>query len=58
MGVKYQAHPRDADSQVIIRVRMLDHENALQQEALGIVGVNLLYAAFFFHHKPELMLES
>jgi hypothetical protein len=58
MGVKYQAHPRDADSQVIIHVRMLDHENALQQEALGIVGVNLLYAAFFFHHKPELMLES
>ena len=37
---------------------MLDHENELQQEALGIVGVNLLYAAFFLHHKPELMLES
>ena len=30
----------------------------LQQEALGIVGVNLLYGAFFLHHKPELMLES
>lgn len=58
MGVKYQAHPRDADSQVIIHVRMLDDENAQQQEALGIVGVNLLYAAFFLHHKPELMLES
>lgn len=58
MGVKYQAHPRDADSQVIIHVRMLDHENGQQQEALGIVGVNLLYAAFFLHHKPELMLES
>lgn len=58
MGVKYQAHPRDADSQVIIHVRMLDHENALQQEALGVAGVNLLYAAFFLHHKPELMIES
>src|SRR5271167_2710254 len=45
MGVKYQAHP-------------LDDENGLQQEALGIVGVNLLYAAFFLHYKPELMLES
>ena len=58
MGVKYQAHPRDDDSQIIIHVRMLDHENSLQQEALGIIGVNLLYAAFFLHHKPELMLES
>jgi hypothetical protein len=58
MGVKYQAHPRDEDSQVTIHVRMLDDENGLQQEALGIVGVNLLYAAFFLHHKPSLMLES
>jgi len=58
MGVKYQAHPRDDDSQILIHVRMLDRENGLQQEALGIVGVNLLYAAFFLHHKPQLMLES
>jgi hypothetical protein len=58
MGVKFQAHPRDQDSQIVIHVRMLDHENSLQQEALGIVGVNLLYAAFFHHHKPEVMLES
>jgi len=58
MGVKFQAHPRDNDSQIIIHVRMLDRENDLQQETLGIVGVNLLYAAFFLHHKPELILES
>ncbi len=58
MGVKYQAHPRDEDSQILIHVRMLDHENSLQQEALGIVGVNLLYAACFLHHKPEQMMES
>jgi hypothetical protein len=58
MGVKYQAHPNDQDSQIIIHVRMLDHENSLQQEALGIVGVNLLYAACFFHHNPEKMVES
>jgi hypothetical protein len=58
MGVKFQTHPRDQDSQVIIHVRMLDHDNGLQQEALGIVGVNLLYAAFCLHHKPQLMVES
>jgi hypothetical protein len=58
MGVKYQTHPRDDDSQIIIHVRMLDHENSLQQEALGTVGVNLLYAACFLHQSPEKMLES
>ncbi len=58
MGVKYQAHPRDEDSQIVIHVRMLDRENNLQQEVLGIIGVNLLYGAFFLHHKPELLLES
>jgi hypothetical protein len=58
MGVKFQAHPRDQDSQIVIHVRMLDKENALQQEALGIVGVNLLYGAFFLHHEPEKLVES
>lgn len=58
MGVKFQSHPRDQDSQIILHVRMKDKENALQQEALGIVGVNLLYAAFFLFHEPEVLVES
>src|SRR4051812_28139087 len=58
MGVKFQSRPHDQDSQIIIHVRMLDGENALQQEALGIVGVNLLHGAFFLFHEPELLIES
>ena len=58
MGVRFQSRPRDNDSQIIIHVRMLDTENALQQEALGIVGVNLLYGAFFLFSEPELVIES
>jgi hypothetical protein len=58
MGIKFQAHPRDADSQIIIHVRMLDDDAALQQEALGIVGVNLVYGAFNLHHEPELLVHS
>ncbi len=58
MGIRFQAHARDEDSQIIIHVRMLDSENSLQQEALGIVGVNLLYGAFFLHHEPDQLVES
>ena len=42
MGISFQSYPLAANSQIIIHVRMLDVENALQQEALGIVGVNLV----------------
>ncbi|HET9954620.1 MAG TPA: hypothetical protein VFQ61_08950 [Polyangiaceae bacterium] len=58
LGVRFQAHPRDEDSQIIIHVRMLDSENALQQEALGVVGVNLLHGAFFMHHDPDRLVDS
>jgi hypothetical protein len=58
MGVKFQSRPRDEPSQILIHVRMLDAEASLQQEALGVVGVNLLYGAFFHHHEPELLVES
>lgn len=58
MGIRFQAHPRDEDSQVILHVRMLDNDNAAQQEALGIVGVNLLYGAFFMNHEPDHLIES
>lgn len=58
MGVKFQSRPNDEPSQILIHVRMLDTEAALQQEALGVVGVNLLYGAFFLHHEPEKLVES
>ncbi|HSR01868.1 MAG TPA: hypothetical protein VLM20_03675, partial [Methylophilaceae bacterium] len=58
MGVKFQAHPRDEESQIIIHVRMWDNDAKAQQEALGIVGTNLVYGACFLHHEPEELLES
>ena len=58
MGVRYQVYPRDQESQVLIHVRLLDPSNVQQQEAIGIVGVNLLYGAFFLHHEPDQLIES
>lgn len=58
MGLKFQSRPHDEPSQIMIHVRMLDAEASLQQEALGIVGVNLLYGSFLMHHEPEILVES
>jgi hypothetical protein len=57
LGVRFQTQMRGDPSQIIIHVRMLDEMNVDQQEALGVVGVNLLYGAFY-HHEPEKLISS
>lgn len=58
MGITFQHAPRAPQSRILIHVRMLDVENAAQAEALGIVGVNLVYGAAFLHGDPEHLLRS
>jgi hypothetical protein len=58
MGIKFQSRANDEPSQVVMHIRMLDEEASAQQEALGIVGVNLCYGAFFLSHVPEELVES
>jgi hypothetical protein len=57
LGVRFQNDPRGEPSQIVIHVRMLDEGNVDQQEALGIIGVNLLFGAFY-HEQPEKLIAS
>src|SRR6266700_125298 len=57
LGVRFQTEKRGDPSQIIIHVRMLDEANVDQQEALGVIGVNLLYGAFYYH-QPEKLISS
>ena len=56
MGMRFQPTPQSEPSQIIIHVRMLDKENLQQQEALGIVGVNLVHGALYFGGEHEFIL--
>jgi len=47
MGIRFQSSPQSEPNDIVIHVRMLDETNQQQQEALGIVGVNLIHGAFF-----------
>lgn len=58
VGIRLQLHPGAEPSDIILHVRMLDNDNALQSEALGILGVNLIYGAFFHHDHPEWVIEG
>jgi hypothetical protein len=48
LGVRFQAEANTPPSVIILHVRMWDKENVLQQQALGIVGVNLVFGAFYY----------
>src|SRR5438477_5560241 len=41
LGIRFQAEPGAGPSEIFIHVRMLDKETVRQQEALGMIGVNL-----------------
>jgi hypothetical protein len=58
MGIRFQKHPRTEPNEIIIHVRMLDPRNLQQQEAIGIVGVNLIHGAYFLTENPEALVES
>src|SRR3954462_6722508 len=58
MGVRFQSEAGGPASDVLLHVRMWDKENVLQQEALGIAGTNLIYAAFYYRDDPRRFIES
>ena len=58
MGVRFQLNPDDDPNDVIIHIRLHEHEARLQQETVGILGVNLMYACFYYNDSPEKFIKS
>jgi hypothetical protein len=58
LGIKFQMQPRKEPSTIILHARMLDWETPRQQEAVGILGVNLIHGAFYQHLDPARLIGS
>lgn len=58
LGVRFQKEPGGPANDIILHVQLLDRFRLQQQEALGILGVNLLYAAFYQTSQPEDVVAS
>src|ERR1700722_17139202 len=58
LGIRFQTEPLGEPSEIILHVRMWDKDAALQQQALGIVGVNLVYGALYYRNDPRKLIES
>ena len=58
MGIRFQLEPSGEYHDVVLHVKLLDNDNNLQQQAVGILGVNLIYACFFYNEIPSIFLLS
>ncbi|MDX2283451.1 MAG: TonB-dependent receptor [Bacteroidia bacterium] len=58
MGVRYQHEPYGPANDVVMHVVLKDTEAVWQQEAIGIMGVNLLYACLHFPNDTEQFLKT
>jgi hypothetical protein len=47
VGLRFQLQPGGPPNDVLLHINMRDPSNVLQQEAIGILGVNLIYAAYY-----------
>jgi hypothetical protein len=57
-GIRFQHQPKQEPSDIILHARLRDKESVLQQEALGILGVNLIHGACYLHHDPERLVKE
>jgi hypothetical protein len=58
IGLRFQLQPGGPPNDVLLHVNMRDASNVLQQQAIGILGVNLIYAAFYEGQTKESFLEG
>ncbi|MEO5591053.1 MAG: hypothetical protein ABIR15_08100 [Chitinophagaceae bacterium] len=58
MGVRFQLEPNGPYNDVVLHVKLLDNNSNRQQHATGVLGVNLLYACFYYHEIPLVFLLS
>jgi hypothetical protein len=56
MGIRYQVDPKQPFSEITLHVRFHQTEARLQQEVLGLIGVNLVYGAFYKYQEPKKLL--
>src|SRR5579862_2170182 len=58
IGLRFQLQPGGPPNDVLLHVNLRDPSNVLQQQAIGILGVNLIYAAFYELQSKESFLEG
>jgi len=57
MGIKFQTDSSHKYSEIQMHIRFHLNDAKSQQEVLGIMGVNLIYGAYYKHNKPRSLIK-
>jgi len=58
MGIRFQSEPRGEPSTICAHVNMHDDTNFLQQQAIGVLGVNLIHAAVLHSGSLQVLMDE
>ncbi|MEX0885412.1 MAG: hypothetical protein WD009_03135 [Phycisphaeraceae bacterium] len=58
LGVRFQHAPGGEASQIILHAQFHDWDNLHQQEALGVLGINLIHGAYGLFEDPEALIDA
>ncbi|HET7360844.1 MAG TPA: TonB-dependent receptor, partial [Salinimicrobium sp.] len=56
IGIRYQVHPEEDYNEIVLHIRFHQNDIHLQQNTLGILGVNLIYGAYYKYDNPKKLL--
>lgn len=58
IGVRFQLNQNEEPNTVVLHANFIENDGILQQYSIGILGVNLIYACFNYHERPNFFLQS
>ena len=58
VGIRFQLDPLEGYNEIILHLRFKETDARLQQETLGVLGVNLIYGAFYLNDSPKDLVKS
>jgi len=58
VGLRFQTQPGGPPNDIVLHINLRDPSNVQEQEAIGVLGVNLIYAAFNQLQSRESLLEG
>jgi hypothetical protein len=58
IGVRFQTNPTEDYNEIVLHIKFNQNEAKLQQETLGMMGVNLIYGAYYLFDNPKELILS
>ncbi|MCP4438792.1 MAG: TonB-dependent receptor [Aureispira sp.] len=58
LGMRFQLTPQGEPNEIVLHIELLDNDTSLQQQAVGMLGVNLIYACYYYHNDYTKLLPS